>query len=433
VVEILSGTNFTSSSAIKTLHASALGFLGFLSALSTLPYLGWCAGFAGFFGFFWFIGLAFIIEIMARRRATQAHGQIDLLDRLLAEMMTGQKSAPPRGGARPPASGLPAELRRIRRAVKRRADGLVGTGVLSCLAIPLTFLATLTLFHRSPNRSIYLLLIPLAVLLLSGMIIIAGLKMKRLEAYALAIAGSVLAVVVTLANASACGALIAIAGSNLAVFVMPGTLVGLPLGIWALAVLSRREVREAFAQKEVLARPQTGHFRSELVVVVLFAVVVSVMTITAGLSEPFLIPILVLCLLGITVASVKTVARANEPSPGGKTTADAWIVVVAALLIAGGLLIAGLFQKARSERSLSFDPASEATSNDPDDLRGGEALGLDNGRSVDLPKEIKGRPQNEQMQWLAIPGTDMLMDNSPVNGWYRPGVAIMYREQCNTS
>jgi hypothetical protein len=38
----------------------------------------------------------------------------------------------------------------------------------------------------------------------------------------------------------------ALLGSVLAILVSPGNLIGLPLGIWALVVLHRREVREAF-------------------------------------------------------------------------------------------------------------------------------------------------------------------------------------------
>jgi hypothetical protein len=44
--------------------------------------------------------------------------------------------------------------------------------------------------------------------------------MKRLEAYWLAVAGSILAMIVN-----------------------PGRIIGLPIGIWALAVLGSREVR----------------------------------------------------------------------------------------------------------------------------------------------------------------------------------------------
>jgi hypothetical protein len=73
--------------------------------------------------------------------------------------------------------------------------------------------------------SLSLMLVPLAALVLSSIMLVAGLMMKRLSAYGLAIAGAILAILVT-----------------------PGNLIGLPIGIWALVVLSRREVREAFGK-----------------------------------------------------------------------------------------------------------------------------------------------------------------------------------------
>ena len=56
-------------------------------------------------------------------------------------------------------------------------------------------------------------------------IIFAAVKMKRLEAYWLAVAASVLAAIIT-----------------------PGNIIGLAIGVWALAVLSSRDVRAAFSR-----------------------------------------------------------------------------------------------------------------------------------------------------------------------------------------
>ena len=50
----------------------------------------------------------------------------------------------------------------------------------------------------------------------------------------------------------------AILGSILAMFVSPGNIIGLPVGIWSLVTLCRREVREAFAGKATASRPRTG-------------------------------------------------------------------------------------------------------------------------------------------------------------------------------
>ena len=59
----------------------------------------------------------------------------------------------------------------------------------------------------------------------------------------------------------------------------------------------------------------------------------------------------------------------------------------------------------------SFGPVREVTLNDIDDLRGGEALDLDSGRLLDLPKDTGKRPESEQFQWLKEHSADVLLDN----------------------
>jgi hypothetical protein len=46
---------------------------------------------------------------------------------------------------------------------------------------------------------------------------------------------------------------LAVAGSILAILVSPANLIGLPIGIWALVVLSQRHVREAFGKGHIMA------------------------------------------------------------------------------------------------------------------------------------------------------------------------------------
>ena len=68
-----------------------------------------------------------------------------------------------------------------------------------------------------------LICLPFLAIVLSSWIIYAGLKLMQLERWGAVMLGSVLAPLVS-----------------------PGNLVGLPLGIWALVVLNRRDVREAY-------------------------------------------------------------------------------------------------------------------------------------------------------------------------------------------
>ena len=78
-----------------------------------------------------------------------------------------------------------------------------------------------------PRPAAHLMLIVLlCAFACSIVMMVAGLKMKRLQAYRLAIATSILAMIVS-----------------------PTNLIGLPIGIWALVVLTQRDVRDAFSQR----------------------------------------------------------------------------------------------------------------------------------------------------------------------------------------
>ena len=76
------------------------------------------------------------------------------------------------------------------------------------------------------------MLVLFAGLIASGLTMFGALKMIRLEGYGAAVTASVLGMIVS-----------------------PGNLVGLPVGIWALVVLSSRPVRAAFAANRPPALP----------------------------------------------------------------------------------------------------------------------------------------------------------------------------------
>lgn len=111
-------------------------------------------------------------------------------------------------------------------AVQGPAIGLVITGVLNWIALPMGFavFAYLTVGQPQAVPRAALAALAAAGFLFSGLILFAAFKMKRLEAYPLAIIGSLLAMIVS-----------------------PGNVIGFPIGIWALVVLSQKEIREAFA------------------------------------------------------------------------------------------------------------------------------------------------------------------------------------------
>jgi len=105
-----------------------------------------------------------------------------------------------------------------RSQVKGPAIGLVVTGVLDWVLMVLACI--IAAFKSASGVFIWL---PFLAMALSSCIIYAGLKFMQLERRAAVWLGSVLAMCVS-----------------------PGNLIGLPLGIWALVVLNRREIRAAF-------------------------------------------------------------------------------------------------------------------------------------------------------------------------------------------
>ena len=133
---------------------------------------------------------------------------------------------PPTGSKATPDS---AKMDFARYQVKGPAIGLVVTGVLNWVVFTL-FLMVSHLKHAgsmAPAPVVYtpvaLLLVCLLAMALSGFIIYGALKIMRLERWSAGIAGGILAMIVA-----------------------PANIIGLPIGIWALVALNRREVRAAF-------------------------------------------------------------------------------------------------------------------------------------------------------------------------------------------
>jgi predicted Ser/Thr protein kinase len=144
------------------------------------------------------------------------------------ETIAGTESPSPSAA---PSPGFPAKTIAAEAAwqqAKGPATGLIITGIINWVGIPFIFIvmvyfaAASDATHASRQLLFWL---PFTVLVLGSAMIVAGLKMKRLEAYPLAVTGSILAMLMP-----------------------PGNLVGLPIGIWSLVVLSRREVRQAFGK-----------------------------------------------------------------------------------------------------------------------------------------------------------------------------------------
>lgn len=124
---------------------------------------------------------------------------------------------------------MSAERDRIRREVKGPATGLLVTGILNWILIPVAIVVLRWIvplewrgeeLHLSASAVTGLCWASLA---LCSFMIYAALKMMRLESRGMAVAASLAAMLVT-----------------------PGNVIGLPLGIWSLVTLARADVRAAF-------------------------------------------------------------------------------------------------------------------------------------------------------------------------------------------
>jgi serine/threonine protein kinase/Leucine-rich repeat (LRR) protein len=129
--------------------------------------------------------------------------------------------------------------------VKGPAIGLIVTGALDWVLFTIAFVIAGFTARGGP-----LVWLPLLAMALSGFIIYAGLKLMRLERRGAALLASVLAM-----------------------FVAPGNLIGLVIGIWALVVLGRPEVKEAMAvSHRPLPRPAKLAFAGTAILLVAAAV-----------------------------------------------------------------------------------------------------------------------------------------------------------------
>lgn len=251
----------------------------------------------------------------------------------------------------------------IQSLVKAPGNWLVATGILNWIAIPLVVFVT---FGIAAGKGMLFaaptLLIPLSAMLLSSVIIVAGLKMKRLEAYPLAIIGSILAILVT-----------------------PGNFIGLPVGIWSLVVLCRREVREAFGGR---------------------------------------LPLDLVALGAATTARVSRLDRFWR-----RFAVAVALVVLAMILIPVGALLLAItlpaFQKARERarviaemraslpltaKAIRFGPVQEVTLNNLDDRNGNEALSFASGQVISLFGDFGRQSAEGRIIWLNSNRVDLLVD-----------------------
>ncbi|MBP8261471.1 MAG: serine/threonine protein kinase [Verrucomicrobia bacterium] len=280
------------------------------------------------------------------------------------------------GGAAPSADA-PGVARALEE-VRSPASWLLATGILNWIAIPTIVLAAAWIRNPGGLPAAPMLLPLLAALGLSSFIIFAGLKMRRLEAYSTAVMGSIFAMLVT-----------------------PGNIIGLPVGIWSLVVLSRREVRQAFGRGHIAdgvvsagtapAAPAPDRFWRR------FAVAVALVLLALILIPVFL------TLLSITLPTLAR-ARMKAQQDAATILAEAVPAKPSADTPAGG---AGAGDNVPAG-VMAFGPVIDRVLYSVAVQRPIKGEDLDNGREIEVPAEIEKAGEEQFFHWLAAQGVDLL-------------------------
>ncbi len=162
-----------------------------------------------------------------RERRYQQASEIKTDLATVSAARTGTGTNPPADPAfLPPTDPEVARWLAAQRSVRGPAIGLLVTGILNWILLPVFGLVGAALAARHEVAPVPFLWPLLALMVISSFMIYAALKMKAVEAWGAAMAGSILAILIS-----------------------PGNWIGLPIGIWALVTLTRSSIRSAFDRK----------------------------------------------------------------------------------------------------------------------------------------------------------------------------------------
>ena len=148
--------------------------------------------------------------------------------------------------------------------VRGPAIGLLATGILNWMVLP--FWVVFAVVQSRMLGFIGSVAIPVVVLLASTCIIFGALKMMRYQAYGFAVIGSILAIII-----------------------IPGNIIGLPIGVWALVVLTQPDVRAAFPTTVKRHRSLGERIAFITLSVLLLAMLIPILIQTSG-CRPQMIP-----------------------------------------------------------------------------------------------------------------------------------------------
>jgi len=159
---------------------------------------------------------------------------------------SGRADAPVSFGMAGPPTSTDREA--ILKRVRKPAMGLFITGILYWIIIPFTFVILWRLIKNEAPMQAANLFLSMGILpmVVGTLMILAGQKMKCLEAYWLAVLACILPMAALLFKMM--GMLL-----TRSISIGPADLVGAPIGLWALVVLSRPEVKAAFGRTTLSA------------------------------------------------------------------------------------------------------------------------------------------------------------------------------------
>jgi serine/threonine protein kinase len=302
-------------------------------------------------------------------------------------------------------SGNESDLAKAREEVKRPASWLVATGILNWIAIPFIVMAIAA--SKGTAISAPMLFALLSALFLSSAMIFAGLKMKRLEAYSLAIMGSILAI-----------------------FITPGNIIGLPVGIWCLVALCRRDVREAFSKGPKLSARTGQPKRTTLGTVAL-------MLCTLGFVGPLLVTLnappasaarifasMIIVFLACELVGLIVGLFAWRSHTGKAAVAAAvisfvlWEAYIERNLMRQNTWLAAELAESNGKNhqrqdetvtpKVTFGPVIERVLYSVSVQRPIKGEDLDNGREIEVPAEVEKGGEDQFFHWLAAQGVDLL-------------------------
>jgi tRNA A-37 threonylcarbamoyl transferase component Bud32 len=152
------------------------------------------------------------------------------------------------------------ELEAVRQRTRRPGIGLMIAGLINCGIALILLLTWSTLSVTSGAKSpgaVITGIIGIILAVMGSLTFVGAQRMMRLQSYGLAVAAGVLQLVPS-----------------------PGSLLGLPIGIWALVVLTRRDVHVAFI--EVMEKtPEAGNKRMGIIAANIFTAAASLIFLAA--------------------------------------------------------------------------------------------------------------------------------------------------------